>query len=402
MARTNALIALLFVLFASTAFAYWSEKIDVYVIGRDGRALSNATVTVVYQSTSCSNHAQIEKRTNGSGIVHFEFVNTVDETFPSPCIERSYLITASDAGFMNSTEGNINNSDKRYFISLSLAEHIMTVFDGSGRVLPGATATFANTTFTSDSSGIIRFSLPIGIASDVLVGYGGVVRTLSINPSDSNSTTVSLPVYDLKVSLFDDLGRGINGTVSFGDRTELSTIGSPAQFPRFAEEIAVFNITTSGRQKFLNVSITSDTLDVYFDLNAPSIRDVRTTVTGRNDLTVSAAVADDGTYASGLVSNPMLSYSVGTGYIEMKMFPAAANTFEATIPANGANVSFTVTAADRQNNVKHYDGSYSFGGGDSVEGEQKPTLRIEPVQLIGVFVFVIVIVFIYQRIRQQS
>jgi len=318
-------------------------------------------------------------------------------------VERSYTMTASLVGFSNSTIGYLSNTDKKYFIKLPLLQEVITVIDSEGRSVSGASAVFSGTTFLSDASGTIYLSLPMGAPSDVVVGYGGVSRSLKINPSDSSSMTVTLPIYDLQVRLFDEFGRRINGTVSFGGNTEISTSSSPALFPRFAEESAGFSIIASGKQKIINTTITSDTIDIYFDFTAPSIRDVRTTLSGRNSVKITAAVVDDGAYASGLSSNPTIGYSAGdSGYTEIKMYPASANTYEATVPAGGNDVRFSIITSDKQSNTNRYEGTYSFGGTTMVEEETKPSLQISPLHLVGVFVFVIVVVFIYQKIKEQD
>ena len=405
MMRANALIAIVLIVLSSTAFAYWSEKIDVYAIGSDGRALKNATMDVVYQSTKCGDHVVISKQTDEFGMAHFEFVNTVDETFNPACVEHSYTITAALVGLSNSTIGYLSNTDKKYFIKLPLLQEVITVIDGEGRTVSGASAVFSGTSFQSDASGTIYLSLPMGAPSEVVVGYGGVSRSLKINPSDSSSMTVTLPIYDLQVRLFDEFGRRINGTVSFEGNTEISTSSSPALFPRFAEESAGFSIIASGKQKIINTTITSDTIDIYFDFTAPSIRDVQTTLSGRNSVKITAAVVDDGTYASGLTSNPTLGYSLGaandSAYTEIKMYPVSANTYEATVPAGGNDVRFSIITSDKQSNTNRYEGTYSFGSTIAVEEEEKPSLQISPLHLVGVFVFILVVVFVYQKIKEQ-
>jgi len=403
MMRANALIAIVLIVLSSTAFAYWSEKIDVYAIGSDGKALKNATADVVYQSTKCGDHVAISKQTDEFGMAHFEFVNTVDETFNPACVEHSYTITAALVGLSNSTIGYLSNTDKRYFIKLPLLQEVITVIDGEGRTVSGAYATFSGTSFLSDASGTIYLSLPMGAPSDVVVGYGGVSRSLKVNPSDSSSMTVTLPIYDLQVRLFDEFGRRINGTASFGGDTEISTSSSPALFPRFAEESAGFSIIASGKQKIINTTITSDTIDIYFDFTSPSIRDVQTTLSGRNSVKITTAIVDDGTYASGLASNPTLGYSAGdSGYTEIKMYPVSANTFEATVPAGGNDVRFSIITSDKQGNTNRYEGTYSFGGTPAVEEETNPSLQISPLHLVGVFVFILVVVFVYQKIKEQA
>ena len=85
MTRANALFAIVLIVISSTAFAYWSEKIDVYVIGSDGRALKNATVDVVYQSTKCGDHVALSK-----------LMETALGEAPAPC-DHAALLARSDA-----------------------------------------------------------------------------------------------------------------------------------------------------------------------------------------------------------------------------------------------------------------------------------------------------------------
>jgi len=403
MVRTGTSSVFILMLLASVAFAFWSEKIDVYVIGSGGRALKNATVDVVYQSVKCGDHVAISKQTDEFGIAHFEFMNIVDETPNSACVERSYTITVALIGLSNSTIGYLSNTDKKYFIKLPLLQEVLTIVDFDGRTVSNASAVFADTAFTSDASGTIYLSLPMGAQSEVVVGYGGVSRSLQINPSDSSSMTVTLPIYDLKIRLFDEFGGRVNGTVSFGGNTEISTPSSPALFLRFAEESAGFSIIVSGKQKIIDTAITSDTIDIYFDFTAPSIRDVQVALSGKNSVKVTAAIVDDGIYASGLSSNPTLGYSAGDNEsTELKMYPVSANAFEATIPADGKNVNFSIITSDKQSNTNRYEGTYSFGGSTAmVDEETKLSLQISPVHLVGVFVFILVVVFVYQKIKEQ-
>jgi hypothetical protein len=54
-------------IFLGIAFSWWVENITIYVGDYVGRPIKNATVSVVYQSTSCDKHNTITKQTNESG-----------------------------------------------------------------------------------------------------------------------------------------------------------------------------------------------------------------------------------------------------------------------------------------------------------------------------------------------
>ncbi|MCS7109602.1 MAG: carboxypeptidase-like regulatory domain-containing protein, partial [Candidatus Micrarchaeota archaeon] len=182
------------------SFPYWQESINVTVYSKDGIPMRNAEVMLIYQTYACDKRANITKYTNESGMVSFSFLNTVDESF-GKCVERFYTIRANYGGYSNSTVGYVDNKDKNYKLWLPFIAHFISVRDALNRPIGNATITAMNQTYQTDAAGNAYILLPIGTSTEVRVGYGDASASLSINPTASSSTNVTLRVFDLRVSL---------------------------------------------------------------------------------------------------------------------------------------------------------------------------------------------------------
>lgn len=393
------ILAVLFILPISSA--WWSESIDVYVVDNLGRAVPNSTVTVIYQLSACDKHGQVTNMTDASGKAHLEFMNTVyeGEVVGGGCVERSYTLSASYLGAMNSTTGTVGKSPS-YNIFLPVVLYSLSIKGAEKITLPVTSVRIGDFVFHSDASGTVRFFVPTGRAIQIIAIYGNVSKALEIKVSDDTSFTLELPVYNLRIGLYDENGRRIAGMIRIGGLSANATDISDARFDLFPYQDAQLEIITGNISHVINLSITSPSQKVYVDLSAPSIREVSVTKVAAGDAKISATVTDSGEFASGLTTNPIVKYSiVGTwGFEDVKMFPSGANTFEALIPADGNDFSYTISAIDNQGNENSFSGNYSFGG---AKAAATGGFQITVPHIIGLVIFIVIVVLIYRKIREE-
>ncbi len=396
--RTTALMILLFI--SSLAFAFWYESINVTVYSKDGLPMKNVPVTVIYQASKCGEHSELTKKTNESGMVSFSFMNTVDESF-GKCIERIYTIRADFGGYSNSTIGQVNGTNKNYQLWLPFISHTVSVRNAMNSTISGANVTAFNITYATDTGGNAFILLPASMSSDFIVQYGSVSAKASANPSLKQVTYISLPIYDLKVSLTDENGNSLNGKIRYGEEEKLLE-NSYVVFKSFSDTKPTFYVTVNNVTKQINTTISSDSIILRYDLTPPIISDIETRVTN-NRVYISAFVVDGGKYASGISSNPMLSYTPNISQsLEQKMFFVGNERYETSIPLEGNDeINYTITATDSQGNSANYSDVYytSF----KVEKEiEKATRGFSWLTFVGILAFAVIIYVIYTKIKEQT
>ncbi len=394
-------IFLIFIFAMSFFSAYWSESISVHVLSKDGLPISGAKVSVVYQSKDCYTHSEISKYTDYSGTANFSFLNLVEEGSDPACLEKSYNILAEFGGYHNSTIGFLSNSDKNYSLWLPYIMHILKVVDAVNKPVSGAEVVSGNLTFSSDSAGNAYILLPVGISSAVTVIYGEVSKTVSINPSLSSVSNVSLPIYDLIVSLFDENGNTLQGNITYGTKIKEIT-KDYVVFEKFSDLNPTFLVTVDGTTKSISSKVTSNTLSIYYDTVAPVISSVQSGISN-GKLVVSALFTDPGRYPSGIDGYPSISYRTNMSEsAEVKMYPSGSGKYEGSIPLESQNdINYTIIVRDVQGNVNTYSDVQTFSFKPEVEIE-KATRGFSWITAIGIFVFAIVIYVIYQKIREQA
>ncbi|MEM4589673.1 MAG: hypothetical protein QXK21_00175 [Candidatus Micrarchaeia archaeon] len=390
----------LLLLISSLAFAFWYESINVTVYSKDGLPMKNVPVTVIYQSSKCGEHSELTKKTNESGMVSFSFMNTVDESF-GKCIERIYTIRADFGGYSNSTIGDVNKTNKNYQLWLPFISHIVSVRNAVNNTIQGANVTAFNVTYTTDAGGNAFILLPAAMLSDFTVQYGSVSTKTSVNPSLKQVTYVSLPIYDLKVSLTDENGNSLYGKIRYGEEEKLLE-NSYVVFKSFSDLKPTFYVTVNNVTKQISTIISSDNIILRYDMTPPIIKDIETRVTN-NRVYISAVIVDGGKYASGISSNPILSYTSNTSQSQgQKMFFVGNNRYETSIPLEGNNeINYTIIAIDSQGNSAKYSDVYyaSF----KIEKEiEKATKGFSWLTFIGIFAFAVIIYVIYTKIKEQA
>lgn len=396
--RTTAFMLLLFI--SSLAFAFWYESINVTVYSKDGLPMKNVPVTVIYQASKCGEHSELTKKTNESGTVSFSFMNTVDESF-GKCIERIYTIRADFGGYSNSTIGQVNGTNKNYQLWLPFISHTVSVRNAMNSTISGANVTAFNITYISDEGGNAFILLPAAMSSDFTVQYGSVSTKAAVNPSLKQVSYVSLPIYDLKVSLTDENGNSLSGRIRYGEEEKLLE-NSYVVFKSFSDTKPTFYVTVNNVTKQINTTISSDSVILRYDLTPPIIKNIETRV-ANNRIYISAVVVDGGKYASGISSNPMLSYTSNASQsIGQKMFFIGNDKYETSIPLEGNDeIQYTIIATDSQGNSAKYSDVYyaSF----KIEKEiEKATRGFSWLTFVGILAFAVIIYIIYTKIKEQT
>jgi len=389
---------------ASAVFAYWSESTDVAVIDQIGRPISNANVTVVYQSTKCNYHEQITHQTDNNGRTHFEFVNTIDETaVTTDCVEREYTITAIYGGISNSTTGDVNNTNELYVIPLPVVYYTIRIVDSNDNPITDASVVYQGSNYRADMRGTVNLPVPIGKDQKASIVFGSISREIRIYAFADASQTVKLPVYDLKIKVFNEYGLRLPAIVRVDGMSAQATELTDAVFEKFSYETAHINVTVEDRTKSFEVKIVNDTVNVYFDFSPPVIRDLKSEVVERGNVKISAAIVDEGTHAAGITENPLAYYATDenfTNFTETKMYPMGSDSYYVVLPSRGANVKFIINATDTQGNIGSYEGKYLF---KEEKIEEKPVTieQISITHIIGLIAFVVIVIFVYQKIREQ-
>jgi hypothetical protein len=385
---------------SSSVFSYWAESFNVTVLSKDGLPMKNVNVTVIYQTNRCGAHSEVSKLTNSSGSTSFSIMNTVDESFGT-CVERIYTIRADFSGYSNSTIGQVNGTNKNYVLWLPFIIHIINVRNAANVPIQNAQVTAYDVTYSTDAAGNAYVLLPVGMSSQVIVKYGEISKSVSVNPSLSSSTNVSLSIYDLKVALTDENGNYLKGQIAYKDVKKEIT-DSYVIFNMFSDPNPVFYVTVNGVTKQVKTSVSSDNIVLRFDLTPPIISDIQTRVSD-NRLYISASIVDPGRYASGIISNPLLSYETNSSsQAGLKMYFVGNNRYETSIPLGSEEIKYTITATDAQGNKDSYSDTYSPSFKPEKEIEKVTKGQFSWITVIGIFIFAIVIYFIYQKIKEQT
>ena len=389
----------LFVL-SSIVFPYWADSFNVTVYSKDGLPMKNVNVSVIYQSYMCGHHSEISKLTNASGSVSFSIINTVDESFGT-CVERIYTIRADFGGYSNSTIGNVDSNNKNYVLWLPFIMHVVKVMNVANSPIQNAQIIAYNISYSTDSFGNGYILLPVGMSSPVTVKYGDISKSISINPSLSKSTNVSLLIYDLKVALTDENGNYLKGQIAYKDIKKEIT-DSYVVFNMFSDPNPVFYVTVNGITKQVKASVTSDNVILRFDLTPPIIKDIQTRIVD-NRLYISALIIDPGRYASGISINPLLSYKTNTSSQSgLRMYFVGNNRYETSVPLGSEDIEYTITATDAQGNKETYTDTYTPSFKPEKEIEKVTKGEFSWITIIGIFIFAIIIYVIYQKIREQT
>lgn len=397
--KSIVLFALL-IIFSQLIFAYWSESINVTVYSKDGVPMKNVTVIVIYQSNTCDRHSELRKQTNDSGVASFSFMNTVDESF-GKCVERIYTIRAEFGGYSNSTIGDVDNKNKNYQLWLPFIVHQVSVRNAVNSSLQNATVSAYNISYKTDSAGNAYILLPAATTSDFLVQYGTISSKFSVNPSLNKISYVSLPIYDLKVSLTDESGVSLSGIIRYGEEEKILN-DSYVVFKSFSDPNPTFYVTVNNVTKSISTKVTSESIILRYDRVPPIISNIETRITN-NRLYITATIVDAGKYASGISTNPILSYTSNSSQSSgQKMYSAGSNKYETSIPLQGNDeIHYTITAIDAQGNSANYSDVY-YASFNPVKEVEKATKGFSWITFIGILVFAIVIYVIYQKIKEQT
>ncbi len=382
----------------SLVFSWWYENITVYVGDHVGRPIKNATVSIVYQSTSCDKHDTIVKQTNETGYLNFYFMNMVDE--PSPCVERAYIINVKYFDITKSKVAIVGEK-KDYSFFLEAARLKVRVVGYNNSTLPFSYLVIFGEKYYTDAAGTANIILPIGKEIPIEVYFGDISKATKVLIRGDEEITISLPVYDLKIILYDENGNRISGKVIVENLMTYVEKDKEGMIEKFPYTSAKFSIVVGNKSKEIEQKINSDLLEIYVDLSPPEIRNVRISETKEKNVKISANIFDPGKYSS-KIKNVSVTYRFLNGSkITQKAYLSGKDTYEVTIPARGNDFEFEILAIDEQGNKNEYLGNYTSRK-DVEKGRKEITIDIgfNPVIIIGIIVIVIIIVIVYKKIRE--
>lgn len=391
------LIPLLFLLFLiQISFSWWVENITIYVGDNKGRPIKNSSVSIIYQSTSCDKHNVIEKKTDENGYANFYFMNMVEE--PSECVERSYIINIEYFGIKKKEIGIVGER-KKYTYFIEAAQAKINVVGYNNITLPFSKVILSGIEYYTDARGIVSVPIPIGKEIPVDVWFGNISKSTKILIRGDEEVRIELPVYDLKIFLYDENGKRISGKVIVENRVAFVETEKEGIIEKFPYPSAKFKVIVENKSKEFEMKINSDLLEIYVDLSPPMIRDVKVVEVKEKNVKITSEIFDPGKHSSG-IKNIFVYYKFLNGSeLSGKMYLAGKNFYEATIPSRGNDFSYEIVAIDNQGNENKYVGNYSFGKKEEKK-EIKFEMEMQPVLIVGILVFIIVIVFVYKKIRE--
>jgi hypothetical protein len=323
----------------------------------------------------------------------------VDE--PSSCIERAYVINIKYFDITKS-EVAIVGEKKEYTYFIEAAKLKIRVFGYGNSTLPFAYIVLYGEKYYTDASGTVNIILPIGKEIPLEVYFGNISKVEKVSIRGDEEINISLPVYDLKIVLYDENGNRVAGKVVAGNFMTYVEKDKEGLIEKFPYSSAKFLVTVGNKSKEIEQNIISDFLEIYVDLTPPEIRDVRITETKDKNVKIRANIFDLGKYSSGIANVTAIYKFLNGSKIVQKAYLSEKDIYEVTIPARGSDFDFEILAVDSQGNENKYIGNYTFKkeGKEVSGGKEGFELSFNPLMVVGAVVLIIVIIFVYKKIRE--
>ena len=405
----------MFVLLAGVAFAakcdtQWEDTVTVKVLDAKWRPIENAKVNITYQ----------RDYTTGKG-----YVTTKD-------------FYTDQFGYMSTTILNQEKNPKHVDCDIEIyveydrvvekttvtAEHhvveIQVMFDAyrlTVRAIDGTGAPIANNPIrangiwknTSDS-GYATFTVNAADDVEVAIPFRNAVVTRTIMVEDDMQYTLQALLYDFGIEAVDDEG---NPLEAFFVIEDANYTGHSVEL----EEMTIARPRVSATYGVLTKNIEVDLSQkedytVVFDLTPPEITDVSVEMTEEGDMRIYFDVNDPGVHGSGpSLEDTEVGYTIGGSTKTTAPF-VEGGQYVAEIPNPPVNslVRFTISAKDREGNMKTVEGEYLItpppeegeeevpeegeGGGELPEIIEKDPLLLAVAAVIGLAIIWLVFNFV--------
>ncbi|MFA5106237.1 MAG: hypothetical protein WC506_04735 [Candidatus Micrarchaeia archaeon] len=348
-----------FGIMSAGVFAGFIGNATVQVLDSKLRPIEGAQVSVIYRLNDDNpNFVTAPKLTDEKGMANITFTNieyNVKDDY------YKFKMSATYQGKTAQVDGDLKAQKPVYTITLPVHLLDITLLDEYNSPAQGR-VTIGNKTVITDSSGAAHFSLVEGGYS-VKAEYLGGVRTIYLNLSDDVSRIIVFRIFTPVVNVADDRGQPLSAKVTLGNYTAQTDSSGNARFPLTTVQ------QTNATIEFGNLKVVreltfdeSDTAKVSLDLNAPKISDVNATY-AKGFVTISAAIADMGEFASGFGNNSefVVNYTIGQNKRRTYMYPLTVNRFQAEIPIIDPKqtVYYTLSASDISGNSMSVSGEFT-------------------------------------------
>ena len=330
----------------------------VQVFDQDLRPVEGAMVYVNHQLNSVAGYSMSKPvPTAANGTVSLSFTDW--EELEGQTLYTYTLYVKYGSQVQSATLIADPSKTRTYSMLVSAYYAFVSVHDQAGRHL-SALVTIGNTTKQTDGGGKATFQLQPAKYS-VRTEINGVVKNTDLNLVKDQALDVEFPMYSVRVSVTDDFKRPLAAQVSLDGAVE-NTSGGTAMFQNVSDEQPKIAVMYNSSIKKLQPDLKNGvTFTVVFDLTAPTIQEVHSSVQQDGTTLVDAYVLEPGAAASG-ISGVSISYSVGSVSTQVPTYTIGYGSFEARIPVvpKDTPVAYTVKATDREGNVVTETGTYTI------------------------------------------
>ncbi|MFA5929505.1 MAG: hypothetical protein WC861_01350 [Candidatus Micrarchaeia archaeon] len=371
--RLSALFLLLFacaLLLSGAPAARYTENLTVQVFDSTFRPVEGAQVYVEYELNSVAGNTRTKPKLSDSrgyaNIIFTDYEEIDSQTEYAYTLYVKYGDQLASASLIA-----VDGESRTYTMQVESYVAFVRVFDQGGRPLQ-ANATVGKSTKPTDATGRTYFILPPANYT-LKVERNDLVKNIpfSIGSAEGDvSLDVMLSYYKLDILVQDDRRRPLSAKVDVGGtgaETDSEGIAHFENIPTSTPTVVV--VYGQGIKRISPNLQESQSLEVTFDVNKPSIKDQYSTLSQSGVGLVRFFVEDAGPSASG-IDAVSLSYEVAGVQNTVSVYTIGYNSFEAKIPAqpDGTLVKYAITVSDKEGNTAVGNGDYvvSLGGGAQI------------------------------------
>ncbi|MEM4166213.1 MAG: hypothetical protein QW153_00150 [Candidatus Bilamarchaeaceae archaeon] len=353
------LLLLVAVTFADDCVGY-SENLHIRVLDSLIRPVEGASVSVTFDRGTSFGEKYFTtqpKKTDENGSVYFTLLNQGTETRKIDCniyIDASFGPTSAKKTITALKHPQIID------VKLPIYRVIFYVRDQNGKPLENATVFFNNETKKTNKNGNVIMYSENG-TQQYLVTYRSGSESGFILVSGDTTREAIIPIYEVKIDVYDDRGEPLSALVSYSNET-LKTEEGKVVFKVYNDVVEI-KVQYDNIQKNLIVNAKEKPKEsIYFDLNAPLINEPKHNLSN-NRVRMSFEINDLGQYASGV--DPLsirINYRLlpDGQWQKAKTYSLGSNLYGIDFPEleKGTIVEFNVEASDYEGNKAYKSGRF--------------------------------------------
>jgi len=371
----NILLVCFLVFLIGVPFAEFIEELDVLVVDSNNRSMEGVSVWTNYQLNSIKGYVTTNKQYTGQdGIVHLKLINN---EYQESLTKTDYTLFVEYMGEQQSHTVDVESGrrSRTYYINISQAT--IRVFDEYKGGLK-ANVTILDVTKETGDSGFVFFNLPGG-EYGVIVNYANSVQKYPLLMEGDTLIEVPLTEYSLNVSLVDDKGSSLNGTIKVAEKTwDVYNGKVKIKFTAIPPVLIEGMADNNAVAKEINPKLVKEVI-ISIDTHEPEISGVTQTKTS-SGYDLSLIISDTGTYATGVdtkINPPTLKYTITDKEEKgqertLNLLNSNGDQYKISltnIPEN-AVVDYEVLASDLSSNKVSY--SNSFLASPPIQPIEKP------------------------------